>query len=258
MPAALRLRLDVTDEESVSECLAAAGEIDVLVNNAAIAESGPLETFPLDRLRACFETNTIGALRMVQGVVPGMRERGRGAIVNISSVNGRVSAPLAAAYAATKFALEAMSESLHYELGHFGIRTVLVEPGFIAPGMKPGAEWGMVAPYDELAAQYRGGDGKLLGDAGRPGPEIVGEAIWDAITTDDRSCAGPSGRTPSSSSPPGPSSTTSSSRTRCGPRSGSPGEPRRVRRPTVQGGGHPDVVIRRLGRCRRDDGDRGG
>ncbi|MGI8759024.1 MAG: SDR family oxidoreductase [Acidimicrobiales bacterium] len=184
VPAALRLRLNVTDEESVGECLAAAGEIDVLVNNAAIAEAGPLETFPLNRLRACFETNTIGALRMVQGVVPGMRERGRGAIVNISSVNGRVSAPLAAPYAATKFALEAMSESLHYELGHFGIRTVLIEPGYVAPGMSPAAEWGIVPPYDELAEQYLGGEGKLLGDAGRPGPEIVGEAIWDAINTD--------------------------------------------------------------------------
>jgi len=184
VPALLRLPLDVTSEESVTACLAQAGEIDVLVNNAAISESGPLERYPLDRLRACLETNTVGALRMVQAVAPGMRARGRGVIVNVSSVNGRVSAPLQGAYAACKFALEAMSESLHYELGHFGIRVVIVEPGYIAPGMKASPSWGMEPPYDELGDQWWGADAKLLGEAGRPEPEIVGEAIWDAITTE--------------------------------------------------------------------------
>ena len=184
VPAASRLRLDVTDEESVRECMAAAGDIDVLVNNAAIAEAGPLEHYPLDRLRAALETNTVGALRMVQAVVPAMRERGTGAIVNISSVNGRVSAPLEGAYAATKFALEALSESLHYELSHFGIRVVIIEPGYIAPGMKDSPRWGIEKPYDELAAQWWGADAKLLGDGGRPGPEIVGEAIWQALTAE--------------------------------------------------------------------------
>lgn len=183
VPATLRLALDVTDDDSVAACLAAAGDIDVLVNNAAINAAGPLERYPLDRLRACFETNTIGALRMVQAVVPAMRRNGRGAIVNVSSVNGRVSAPLEGAYAASKFALEAMSETLHYELGHFGVRVVIVEPGYIAPGMKSAPRHGMEAPYDELGAQWFGAGEKLLGDNGRPDPEIVGEAIWDAITT---------------------------------------------------------------------------
>lgn len=185
-PATLRLALDVNSQESVDACIARAGDIDVLVNNAAISEAGPMERFPLDRLQALFETNTVGALRVIQAVVPSMRERGRGAIVNVSSVNGRVSSPLEGPYAATKFALEAISESLHYELGHFGIRVVIVEPGFIAPGMKPGPRWGLEAPYDELSEEWFGvgADSKLLGEAGRPGPEIVGEAIWEAITTD--------------------------------------------------------------------------
>jgi NAD(P)-dependent dehydrogenase (short-subunit alcohol dehydrogenase family) len=184
VPATLRLQLDVTSDASVAACLSEAGDIDVLVNNAAIAESGPLERLPLDRLRACLETNTIGALRMIQAVAPAMRQNGRGTIVNVSSVNGRVSSPLSGAYAATKFALEAMSETLHYELGHFGIRIVIVEPGYIAPGMKGGAPWGMEPPYDELGRQWFGTDEKLVGGE-RPEPEIVGEAIWDAITTDD-------------------------------------------------------------------------
>jgi len=184
VPAFLRLALDVTSESSVEACMAAAGDIDVLVNNAAIGEGGPLERYPIDRLRACLETNTIGALRMVQAVVPAMRRNGRGAIVNVSSVNGRVSAPLGGVYAATKFALEAMSEALHYELGHFGIRVVIIEPGYIAPGMKASPLWGMEPPYDELGEQWFGTDTKLLGGAARPEPEIVGEAIWDAITTE--------------------------------------------------------------------------
>jgi len=185
VPAALRLPLDVSSDDSVRTCLGAAGDIDVLVNNAAISESGPLERYPLDRFRACLETNTLGPLRMVQGVVPGMRQRGQGIIVNVSSVNGRVSPPLQGAYAATKFALEGLSECLHYELGHFGIRVVVVEPGYIAPGMKASPRWGMEPPYDELGEQWFGTDAKLLGEAGRPAPEIVGEAIWDAINADD-------------------------------------------------------------------------
>lgn len=184
VPAVQRLALDVTDDRSVAACIEAAGDLDVLVNNAAISETGPLERYPLDRLRAVLETNVLGALRMIQAVTPTMRDRASGTIVNISSVQGRVSTPLEGAYAASKFALEAMSETLRYELGHFGIWVVLIEPGFIAPGMKDGPSWGLEPPYDELADQWFGTDSKLLGDAGRPPPEIVGEAIWQAISTE--------------------------------------------------------------------------
>src|SRR4051794_33708463 len=185
VPATLRLPLDVTDEGSIRACTAEAGPIDVLVNNAAIEETGPLERYPIDRFRAVLDTNVVGALRMVQALAPAMRERGSGAIVNVSSVNGRVASPLGGAYAASKFALEAVSETLHLELGHFGIRVVIIEPGFIAPGMKPGAEWGIEAPYDELHRQWTGVDESLLGAEGRPGPELVGEAIVRAVTTDE-------------------------------------------------------------------------
>lgn len=184
VPASLRLALDVTSQSSVDACVAAAGDIDVLVNNAAIAEAGPLERYPLDRFMACLETNTVGPLRMIQAVVPAMRARGSGAIINISSVNGRVSAPLEGAYAASKFALEALSESLHYELGHFGIRVAIVEPGYIAPGMKASPRWGLEPPYDELAEQWFGTDAKLLGTDGRPAPEIVGQAVYEAVTSE--------------------------------------------------------------------------
>jgi NAD(P)-dependent dehydrogenase (short-subunit alcohol dehydrogenase family) len=179
--ATIRLPLDVTDEASVAAALDAAGPLDAVVNNAAVNGDGPLESFPLDQLRAVIETNTIGALRVIQHLVPGWRVRGHGVIINVSSVQGRVSSPLGGPYSASKFALEALSESLHFELGHFGIRTVIIQPGYIAPGMKSGIEHMGDAAYDELRAQWEGTDDKVTGPEGRPGPELVARAIADAI-----------------------------------------------------------------------------
>jgi NAD(P)-dependent dehydrogenase (short-subunit alcohol dehydrogenase family) len=183
VPAAQRLALDVTDDASVAAAIASAGELDAIVNNAAVSGRGPLDSFPLGDLRGVFDTNVIGALRMVQAVAPAWRERGSGVIVNVSSVQGRVATPLEGPYAASKFALEALSETLHYELGHFGVRIVIVEPGYIAPGMKPADEHLGDASYDELRRQWSGTDAKVVGE--RPGPELVGNAIVAAITDPD-------------------------------------------------------------------------
>src|SRR3954471_23177453 len=121
--------LDVTSDDSVARCLQAVGPLDAIVNNAGIGGEGPVEGYPLDGFRQMFETNTLGALRIIQAVLPAWRTRGSGVIVNVSSINGKVASPLGAAYSASKFALEALTESLHCEVGHFGIRCVLIEPG---------------------------------------------------------------------------------------------------------------------------------
>jgi len=121
--------LDVTSDDSVARCLQDVGPLDAIVNNAGITGGGPVEGYPLDRFRQIFETNTLGALRVIQAVLPAWRKRGSGVIVNVSSISGRVASPLGAAYAASKFALEALTESLYYEVRHFGIRSVLIEPG---------------------------------------------------------------------------------------------------------------------------------
>ncbi len=182
LDVALRLPLDVTDDESVAACVAAAGDIDVLVNNAGISETGPLESYPLDVARRMFETNFFGPLRLITALVPAMRERGRGVVVNVTSVEGKVAAPLAGMYCATKHALEAASETLHLEVGHFGVRVVIVEPGYIAPGMKGGRRHGEDGtPYEELRRQWSGADDTLVGPGGRPAPELVGEAIAAAV-----------------------------------------------------------------------------
>ena len=127
--AVQRLALDVRDADSVAAAVGQAGPLDAIVNNAAITVGGPLEDYPIDQFRVIFETNAVGPLRMIQAVVPAWHERGSGVIVNVSSIQGRVATPLEGAYAASKYALEAISETLHYELGHFGIRVVIVEPG---------------------------------------------------------------------------------------------------------------------------------
>lgn len=176
-----RLTLDVTDPESIRAALEQAGEVDAIVNNAAISGKGPLEDFPLDRFQMMLETNTLGPLRLVQEVLPAWRLRGSGVVVNVSSIQGRVSTPLEGPYSACKYALESLSETLHYEVGHFGIRIVIIEPGYIGTGMKPAAPHTGDPAYAGLWEQWDGTDAKVTGPAGRPGPEIVAVAIREAI-----------------------------------------------------------------------------
>ena len=174
--------LDVTSDDSVARCLQEVGPLDAIVNNAAITTGGgPVEGYSLDRFRRMFETNTLGALRVIQAVLPDWRKRGWGVIVNVSSVNGRTSTPLRAAYSASKFALEALTESLHYEVRHFGIRSVLIEPGAIATGIKAVAAHQGPADYAGLWEQCAGVDTKTTGPSGPPGPEVVALAIARAI-----------------------------------------------------------------------------
>ena len=140
-----------------------------------------MDGYPLDRFRQTFETNTLGALRLIQAVLPDWRKRGSGVIVNVSSINGRVSSPLRAAYSASKFALEALTESLHLEVRHFGIRCVLIEPGYIATGIEASQHHEGPSDYAGLWEQWAGANTKMTGPSGRPGPEVVALAIASAI-----------------------------------------------------------------------------
>jgi NAD(P)-dependent dehydrogenase (short-subunit alcohol dehydrogenase family) len=162
LDVALRLPLDVTDDASVAAALELAGPLDALVNNAAQNGKGPLERYPLDRIESIFATNVLGPLRVLQPLLPAWRIRGSGVIVNVSSIQGRVATPLDGAYSASKYALESLSETLHYELAHFGIRVVIVEPGYTAPGMKSGERVHGDSVYDQLweqmGAHRPGGD----------------------------------------------------------------------------------------------------
>src|SRR5438105_1964562 len=130
------VQLDVNDDASVTnavdEVRSKAGTIDVLVNNAGVSGGGPLELVPIETAKQVFETNYFGAMRMICAVLPQMRERQSGAIVNVTSLAGRLASGGSGHYSASKFALEAASEILAVETRPYGIRVAIIEPGVIA------------------------------------------------------------------------------------------------------------------------------
>jgi short-subunit dehydrogenase len=118
-------------ERLVNETMKATGRIDALINNAGYGQRGPIEIVPLDAIRQNFETNLFSVIGVTQLVIPIMRRQNSGRIINISSVAGKVARPLSSVYDATKHALEAISDGLRGELAPFGIKVVVIEPGFI-------------------------------------------------------------------------------------------------------------------------------
>jgi len=179
------MKLDVDDSASVTsavgDVIERAGRIDVLVNNAGILNLTSVEEAPLEEVKAAFETNVFGALRMMQAVLPAMRERGSGTIVNISSVAGRLVSAGHGIYAATKYALEALSEAVAIETRRLGIRIIVIEPGFISTpildkGVAVEVGEGPYAPHlRRMQALYR----HAL--AGADPPSVVAQVIADAL-----------------------------------------------------------------------------
>src|ERR1700733_8536754 len=129
-----RLRLDVTDQASVDAPVAEAGEIDILVSNAGVIFRAAVEASPAAEIERLYALNTVGAVRVTQAVLPQMRERKKGRLVFVSSVGGRTVFPGNAAYAATKWALEAFAEALARDPAAFGIDAPLAEPGPVSSG----------------------------------------------------------------------------------------------------------------------------
>jgi NADP-dependent 3-hydroxy acid dehydrogenase YdfG len=134
LDVAARLQLDVTDGASVDAAIGAAGEVDALISNAGVIFRGAVEASPLDEVERLYAQNTVGALRVTQALLPGMRARGAGRLIYVSSVGGRIVLPGSSAYAATKWALEAFAESLAIELDGSGVEVTLAEPGAVSSG----------------------------------------------------------------------------------------------------------------------------
>ena len=180
------LPLDVTDDQSVADAvrgvLGRSGRIDVLVNNAGLGVTGAAEESSIEQARALFDTNLFGSIRMTRAVLPQMRERGSGRIINLSSVLGLVPAPFGALYAATEHAMEGYSESLDHELREHGVRVLLVEPAYTRTSFDANA-----IPADEplpVYAQRREVLDVVIAEAIKGGdePPVVGEAIVAAAT----------------------------------------------------------------------------
>jgi len=178
--------LDVTSDASVAEAvgrvLEAHGRIDVLVNNAGVGIRGAVEDVTVDEAKAVFETNVWGVHRMLHAVLPVMREQGSGVVINVSSIAGVVSAPFGGVYSMSKWALEAMTEALHYELSPSGIRAHLIEPGGFPTAFDANRRVGDKpdSPYADLQAKWDAAYGNLPGREQPADPEDVAAAVVEA------------------------------------------------------------------------------
>jgi short-subunit dehydrogenase len=155
-----------------------------LVNNAGYGLFSPIEDVAIDQLKEQFETNFFGVVRVTKEVLPIMRKQRKGTIVNVSSVGGRVGAPLNSAYIASKFALEGLSESMRYELKEFGINIVIIEPGVIKTNFMENIKSADArSEYADLIGRALKGFGKMMDSNSSSPPKLVAEAILNAITS---------------------------------------------------------------------------
>ncbi len=171
------VELDVSDDQSVSQGISSilrdAGHLDVVVNNAGIVGLGPIEAYSMDQTQKMFNTNVFGPLRVIQAVLPSMRKRKSGLIIQISSVGGRTYLPFHGTYNSTKWAVESIAEGLHYELALDGVDSVIIEPGAFNTEIM-----GKFAAPDniEIDAEYA---------EFNKGKEIMFGPMMGAITADD-------------------------------------------------------------------------
>ena len=185
------IQLDVNDDKSVKDAIAKIvtekERIDVLVNNAGYGLFGFIEDVSIEEMKAQFETNFFGVMRVTQLVLPTMRKQKSGTIVNVSSVGGRISLPVLSAYNSTKFALEGLSESMSYELEPFGIKVVIIEPGVIRTNIMNSSIFAKKAqnpksPYFSLIQKVESNFKSMMENKSSP-PEEVAKVILGALTS---------------------------------------------------------------------------
>ena len=180
------ITIDGDRKRLIRETLDKCGRIDALVNNAGYGQRGPIEIVPVEKIRQNFETNLFSLIALTQLVIPVMREQGSGRIINISSVAGRIARPLSSVYDSTKHALEAISDGLREELAPFGIKVVVIEPGFIITEFlqvanevsRPVVE--QEGPYAPFFAGFSAGYQRLRKIAGKP--DDIAELVVKAMT----------------------------------------------------------------------------
>jgi len=176
------IALDLTDEASIVACAAAAGDVDVLVNNAGESQSGPLEELPRDAIERLFQLNVIGQIRLTQLLTPGMRRRGYGRVVMVGSMLGSFPLAYRSSYCATKSAIKAFASASRAELSPYGVWVTTVEPGSINTGISERR-----TQYIGADSPYQGGYQTMLrhlnaNEAGGISAADVAETIVEAIT----------------------------------------------------------------------------
>lgn len=185
------IRLDVTDNESITAARAAVdgltdgAGLDTLINNAGYGQAGPTEMISDADMRAQYDTNVFGLMAVTRAFVPAMRARGRGRIINVSSVGGRLTMPLMGVYNSTKYAVESLSDALRYELAAFGIDVVLIEPGMVRTGfsgtsMKSAATYVQPnSPYSRVMERFTALEAMLSRTA--VGPDHISRVVQRAV-----------------------------------------------------------------------------
>jgi NAD(P)-dependent dehydrogenase (short-subunit alcohol dehydrogenase family) len=184
LPVEIRT-LDVGDAASISAAVGDPADLDVVINNAGFEVAGAVELVDDALLARQFDTNVFGPIRMVRAVLPAWRQRGSGTIVNVSSIAGVVGTPFGGIYAASKHALEALSEALHFETSVYGIRVRLIEPGRFDTGFHDNivtVDGWAGSEYADRSERFREAQGALQGDGPPADPQDVADAIAAAAT----------------------------------------------------------------------------
>ncbi len=188
------VQLDVNNDGSVKDAIVkiikADQRIDVLINNAGYGLFGSVEDTSIEEIKAQFETNFFGVVRVTQQVLPLMRRQNSGTIVNVSSVGGRIGLPALSAYHSTKFALEGLSESIAFELEPFGIRVVIIEPGVIRTNILNSSSSAKKAldpksPYFSLSQNLNDNFKSMMENESSSSPEEVAKVILQAVTSEN-------------------------------------------------------------------------
>jgi len=187
------LEVELTNEKSITDAvgyiLKQEGKLDVVINNAGVYATGIAETFTADDLGKVMDVDVIGVWRIIRAVLPQMRKQGEGLIVNISSVAGRFSFPFQAVYNGAKFAVEGLTEGLHYEIRPLGVDVVMVQPGAfpteVWQKIVNGSDAGVIAAYGDLAKvpEQIGAGVVQMFEAMKPNPQLVADAIINLIKT---------------------------------------------------------------------------
>jgi NAD(P)-dependent dehydrogenase (short-subunit alcohol dehydrogenase family) len=185
VPLDVTLRASV--DNAIAQIVAAAGRIDVLVNNAGIGAVAAVEDFDDDEFMAVFDTNVFGVIRVTRAVLPHMRKQGSGRVINVGSLAGVVSSPFRGIYSASKAAVEALTDALYYELHPFGITASVVEPGFFATSIgenRMPTRRQASSDYADLLRRYEDPSSRAPEGSVRADPQIVADVIVQAATDD--------------------------------------------------------------------------
>lgn len=190
-----KIALDVTVPSSVRDAVAAVGDVDVVINNAAINAEGPVEAVPVEAVQTVFETNVFGPLRVIQGFLPVMRARRRGLIINISSLAGQFAPPLQGVYSASKAALEMLSEALQFEVQNFGVQVIIIQSGGIRTEATARQHHFSLDVYQPLVEQQAARMAQYAARGSGATPEEIASAIANIIENPKASLRVPVGGT---------------------------------------------------------------